>query len=536
MAEGGMIEVGKATVTIVPNMKGAQATISGDLDSITGTAGKSAGAKLGASLSGAASKVLIAGGIGAAVGMALKGSYEAWNELDDAMDVVAQKTGATGDALEDMKDRAQQLAQDIPVSFADAGEAIGEINTRFGATGDELSALSENFLKFAKINGTNVSDSVDSVSKAMAAFGLETEDTARVLDALNAVGQRTGVDVGKLSQLLSANAAQFSEMGLSVEEAAAFLGQADMAGLESTQMLAGLRTAMKKATDEGISMSDELENFQGIMESNASESDKLAAAYEIFGTRAGAAIYNAVKNGTMDLENFGASIEGFEGSVSSTFEESMDPIDKFTSMLNSLKVVGAEAFTALLTIAEPVIDFLASALQALAALVQGDTEKARDIIISAFEPLLNFFQNLWNNIVNSFREAGVRIGNAIGGAFKAAINAVLATAERILNNPINAINAVLSILNAIPGVNIGMLPGISLPRMATGGIVTRPTIAQIGEAGPEAVIPLTSMAGGIGTTYNVYIDGIKYNTDEYIDSSVRGFVQNVFRLGQTFSR
>ena len=41
--------------------------------------------------------------------------------------------------------------------------------------------------------------------------------------------------------------------------------------------------------------------------------------------------------------------------------------------------------------------------------------------------------------------------------------------------------------------------------MATGGIVNSPTLAMIGEAGPEAVIPLSrmgQMGGGINITVN----------------------------------
>ena len=45
----------------------------------------------------------------------------------------------------------------------------------------------------------------------------------------------------------------------------------------------------------------------------------------------------------------------------------------------------------------------------------------------------------------------------------------------------------------------------SIPKMADGGIVTGPTLAMIGEAGPEAVIPLSQMGnmGGSGVTINV---------------------------------
>ena len=67
---------------------------------------------------------------------------------------------------------------------------------------------------------------------------------------------------------------------------------------------------------------------------------------------------------------------------------------------------------------------------------------------------------------------------------------MLKTAENILNGPIRAVNAIIDVLNAIPGVDIGKLNEISLPRMAKGGIVDGATTAIIGEAGAEAVIPL----------------------------------------------
>ena len=45
------------------------------------------------------------------------------------------------------------------------------------------------------------------------------------------------------------------------------------------------------------------------------------------------------------------------------------------------------------------------------------------------------------------------------------------------------------------------------PAMAHGGIVTRPTLALVGESGPEAVVPL-SRGGGIGTTVNIVINAL----------------------------
>lgn len=64
------------------------------------------------------------------------------------------------------------------------------------------------------------------------------------------------------------------------------------------------------------------------------------------------------------------------------------------------------------------------------------------------------------------------------------------------------------------GVTRGIVPGhANVPHAAAGGIVTRPTLAMIGEAGPEAIIPL-SRGGGVGGTIYVTVNaGIAGDAD-----------------------
>jgi SLT domain-containing protein len=112
--------------------------------------------------------------------------------------------------------------------------------------------------------------------------------------------------------------------------------------------------------------------------------------------------------------------------------------------------------------------------------------------------------------------------------FRAVVNAVINSVARnfefMANAFITMINVVIKGINLIkPGKDIGTLGQISLGRMggdggdgganpagldykafADGGIITRPTMALMGEAGPEAVIPLSKMGSmGGGVTINV---------------------------------
>ena len=80
---------------------------------------------------------------------------------------------------------------------------------------------------------------------------------------------------------------------------------------------------------------------------------------------------------------------------------------------------------------------------------------------------------------------------------------------RFIINPIKqAINFIADLIRAIgkiPGVKaIGnFLGGMSIPGFADGGIVTRPTLAMVGEKGPEAIVPLGRGGGVGGVTVNV---------------------------------
>ena len=101
---------------------------------------------------------------------------KAFNEVQNGLNVVTQKTGATGTALQEMHDITRDLAKNLPTDFETAGTAVGELNTRFGVTGKELETLSEEYIKFAKVNGVDLNSSIDETQKALSAFGLSAKE------------------------------------------------------------------------------------------------------------------------------------------------------------------------------------------------------------------------------------------------------------------------------------------------------------------------------------------------------------------------
>ena len=113
-----------------------------------------------------------------------------------------------------------------------------------------------------------------------------------------------------------------------------------------------------------------------------------------------------------------------------------------------------------------------------------------------------FWSGLWDKVKNTFSKIGTNIGEAISGSVKAGINGLLGMIEGTINTGVNLINGAINLINKIPGVSIGKIKKVEFPRLAEGGVVDKPTFAQIGEDGAElldgnTVIPLENNTGWI---------------------------------------
>ena len=506
-----MIEVARATVTIIPNMQGAQAAISEELNAAVVPAGEDAGTTTGESMVTAIGDKLSNAGatltkavtipLMAAGGAAIK----AFSDVDAGVDTMIVKTGASGEALEEMEGILQNIASSVPADFGEIGSAIGEVNTRFGSTGDDLESLSTAFIKFSKLNGTDVSDSVDTVSKVMAAFGMSADDATDYLDALNVVGQQTGVNVSSLAKQVSANAAQFKQMGLTAYDAANFLGQADMAGIEASTMLMGLKMAMSNASDEGITLDQALASFTETMNGNGTETDKLSAAYDLFGTRAGAAIYNAVATGQLSLTDFQASLVGFEGSVETTFTNTLDPMDQASIALNQLKILGAELFSVVAPALTSALETLSGVLASVTAWWQSLNPATQEWIVklillaAALGPILI----VAGQLVNSVTSIGGAIGGVIGkftSVGTAATTAATGTASAASSFATLAGTALLLVAAGASIFLIGQAmntmadAAIRLSEAGGGAVATFVLIAAVGVGMAAAIVAIGTAA------------------------------------------
>lgn len=110
-------------------------------------------------------------------------------------------------------------------------------------------------------------------------------------------------------------------------------------------------------------------------------------------------------------------------------------------------------------------------------------QQAYNGITRVFSNIGNFFSGIWQRIKNTFSNLGTSIGNAISNAVKSGINGVISLIERTINRAISLINGGIDLINLIPGVQVGKIGNLNLPRLAQGGYVkaNTPQLAMIGD-------------------------------------------------------
>lgn len=149
-------------------------------------------------------------------------------------------------------------------------------------------------------------------------------------------------------------------------------------------------------------------------------------------------------------------------------------------------------------------DIIVSVFSAIFGFISGIVTRLASFASGLWNWFTDGLTGLWNLVTDTFNKVVGFIGglagrisdaargmwDGISNAFKGAINWII--------DAWNNLSFSLPSVDAF-GVTIGgfTLDTPNIPRLAAGGIVTRPTIALIGEAGPEAVIPLGNRSGQV---------------------------------------
>lgn len=348
----------------------------------------------------------------------------AFSEVDEALDTIITKTGATGDQADRLSQSFENVGSNTHLPLQTVGEAIGEVNTQFGFMDKKLEDSTNYLLQYAEINDTDVSQSAIFARQAIEAYDMSYDDLNSVLDVTTKTAQNTGQSVDDLMQKAIDGAPQIKQLGLSFGEGITLMGQFEQAGVDSSAALSSLSKATVTYAKDGKTLSQGLGELQDKIKNASSETEAINAAAEIFGNKGGPRMADAIKRGTLNLEDLAKVASESGGSVGSTYEATLDPIDKANMAMNNAKLamasVGESVQIALLPFFELAIDALQRFKIWLDSLDQGQKNMLVTIalVVAAIGPLLVILGTLMSSVTKV--AGGIRTLQSVFSAMKIA--------------------------------------------------------------------------------------------------------------------
>lgn len=334
--------------------------------------------KVGDSIGSAGKTIAPVSAAVAGIGVAAVNSAK---ELDEGYDTIITKTGATGKAAEALQDQMDSVFTSIPTTAAEAGTAIGDVTTRFGLSGDKLAETSKTFIKFADINNTDLSSAINNTDSIMEKFGIDASEVDSVLGVMTKTGQDTGVSMDTLYGSLSKNGGTLKEMGLSLGQSVTLLGNMEANGVDTSTAMTALSKANQAAVKQGKSLDSVLKDGIKSIKGAKTQTDALQIATDLFGKKGATEMTQAIREGRFSIDDLNTSMDTYATTVQDTYEETLDPWDKMTVSMNSLKQAGAELASTLFDTLKPVIDQVVEAVKGFTTWFNSLSDGQKQLII-----------------------------------------------------------------------------------------------------------------------------------------------------------
>lgn len=293
-------------------------------------------------------------------------AFKAALDVDDAMDLIRIRTGATGQALESLEGSAKSVARTVPQNIREVSQVIAELRTRTGLAGTALEDMAKRTLDAARLMGVDSAQLVASFTRTLGDWGVEVEKAPAALDTLFAASQATGVGLERLNAQIVQYGAPLRQMGFSFEEAAALIGKFEKEGVNSELVMGSLRIALGNMAREGKPV---VETFQAMMEQikatgDTSEANRLAL--ELFGARAGPDMAAAIREGRFEIGSLVKALKTSSGAVQGANEDTRGFAEIWQETRNKILLALEPLGNILLSLAENVLPKIASAVEAVA--------------------------------------------------------------------------------------------------------------------------------------------------------------------------
>jgi phage-related minor tail protein len=298
-------------------------------------------------------------GITAPIGVGAALIMRSFDEVDNAMDALAIKTGASGQELKGLEDSFRSLSKTAPNSLQEIGDTIAGVHTRLGLTGAPLEEFAGKILKVARMTGQDAATALETMTKAVNDAGAKGPEAAKMLDIMFLTSQKTGVGIENLGEMMYKFGSPLRALGIDAQESAALLGSFEKAGVNTELVMGSLRVALGKMGKAGVKdLAGGLNKAIASIKQAKTTGEATAIAFQVFGAKAGSDMAMAIREGRFEVEALMKDLKNSEGAIDNTAGATDGFAENLNILLNSIKLVGAKfgeiLAPALLKVAEAV--------------------------------------------------------------------------------------------------------------------------------------------------------------------------------------
>lgn len=400
-------------------------------------------------------------GITTAIGAGATAAAKVGSSFESSMSKVSAISGASGEDLQALTDKAKEMGASTKFSASESAEALQYMAMAGWDTESMLDGIS-GIMSLAAADGLDLATTSDIVTDALTAFGLKASDSTHFADVLAKASSSANTNVSTLGESFKYVAPLAGTMGYSVEDVSVALGLMANASVKGSMAGTSLKTAlsnlaaptenMQLVMDEyGISLTNANGESKPLIDvlgqlrdkfGGLSETEQAAAASTLFGKEAMSGMLAIINASDSDFKKLSENISNADGAAQTMADTMQDNLQgQITILQSALEGLGIEIYDSM---SEPLTEAAVEAQNYVNRLTEAFTDGGLTGLIEEAGAI--------------FGELAVKAAEQAPRMIEASISFLKAFCDGIYNNREQLVSAVKSIVETITNNLVNLLP------------------------------------------------------------------------------
>ena len=422
---------------------------------------------------------VLGGAVSACTGVVVKLGMD----FESQMSKVQAISGATGDEIQLLTDKAKEMGAKTKFSATESAQALEYMAMAGWKTDDMLGGL-EGIMNLAAASGEDLASTSDIVTDALTAFGMSASDSSHFADVLAVASSNANTNVGMMGETFKYVAPVAGALGFSAEDTALAIGLMANSGIKAGQAGTSLRailSRMAKPTKEVQGAMDALNisltNSDGSMKSlneimgdlrngfaGLSEAEQAEMASALGGQEAMSGLLAIVNASDSDFEKLESAIYSCDGAAAQMADTMNDNLKgRLTVLKSSLEGLGLELYE---SIEKPLTGLAEVGINEINKLTEAvKSEGVSGLITAGSEIVAGLVSSIEDNAPNLISAGATILSNFVSGIGEKlpelvpqALQLVVTLADAVISNIPKIIDAGIALLKGLVQGLINSLP------------------------------------------------------------------------------